>query len=296
MEQPIETEGESPLLMGQRVYEERYQRLPALDSDEYLAYLESATTADLPPQVLVRAYRQLPPKSTAAEATLRRLFRRFPNKRWEYLGPMVSYARRQSLIMKLDHEDLLSEGLRRILEVLHGERGKFAERSWHAFCQHELIEAWREKHGRRGERKPKEQQVEASDDDSIDPLDSCLEVPRWHVSLRPNDVNKIEKVAEQVLASIPDEFVKQVAREAWFMNSRPKVSGKIADGDRPLTSLFPGKKRHQIMRALRRADAQLVAALHADPTLDLGRDIETWLQQQGANSTRPSRKAKETRK
>jgi DNA-directed RNA polymerase specialized sigma24 family protein len=295
MDQPIETEGESQLTSAE-VYEELFQALPPLGSDEYLAHLESAPTADLPARVLVRAYRQLPPKSIAAEATLRRLFRQLPNKRWEYLSPMVSYARRQAPKMKLDYEDLFQEGLDRILRVLYGKRGEFAERSWPTFCQHELIEAWRAKHGRRGERSPREEQAERTEDDSTDPLESCLEVPSWHALVSPNEVEKIEKLAEQVIASIPDEFVKQVATKAWFTNSRPKVSGKIAEGEEPLTSLFPEKNRYQIMRALKKADVQLIAALLTDPTLDLRKDVQAWLQQQGANSTRPSRSAKERRK
>jgi hypothetical protein len=198
--------------------------------------------------------------------------------------------------MRVDDGDLLQDGLTRILQVLHGERGKLAERSWHAFCRRELIDARRERYGRRGERFPKEEPVEASGDDSIDPFESCLEAPPWHASVEPSDVEKIERVAEQVIGTIPNEFIRQVARETWFKNQRPKVSGNGRTERKPLTSLFPGKSRDQINRALRQADAQLAAALLTDRTITLSAETEAWLRKQGANLRRPSHTAKETKR
>jgi hypothetical protein len=64
---------------GKRAYHGRldagFQALPKLGSPEYLAFLKSAPPRDLPPQVLVRAYRQLldAGESCAADRALERL-------------------------------------------------------------------------------------------------------------------------------------------------------------------------------------------------------------------------------
>src|SRR3954466_4642788 len=57
-------------------FEDKYQALPPLDSDDYLSYLRRASREALPPEVLVRAFRQLPAGGMPAQATLGRLFRR----------------------------------------------------------------------------------------------------------------------------------------------------------------------------------------------------------------------------
>jgi hypothetical protein len=118
------------------------------------------------------------------------------------------------------------------------------------------------------------------------------------VSLKPTQVSAIEEIATQVLESIPGEFIRGVAREAWFKNSRPKLSG-IGDsdnGEASLTSLFPGKNRFQIMRALRHANAQLAAALLADRNLDLGPNVDALLRRLTADPTGRSSIAKEIKK
>lgn len=102
MEQQAETEHSSPPEERYRVLDERFQALPPLGSDEYARYLDSAPTQELPPEVLVRAFRQLPTSGIAARKTLERLFRRLPDGSWEYLGPMVIYARRKGRSRKTD--------------------------------------------------------------------------------------------------------------------------------------------------------------------------------------------------
>ena len=196
MEQQAETERGMSLEELKHIHNESFQKLPPLGSDEYLKYVENAPAVDLAPEVLVRAFRQLPPNGPAARATLERLFRRLPDKSWESLGPMISYARREARNRRTEYEDLLNDGLRRILQDLSGDRGLLAECAWNVFCRHELVDAWRERFGRRGERCPPEEQVETSEEDSKDPLD-CLDVPIWHVSLRPTKNARIEEVAER---------------------------------------------------------------------------------------------------
>jgi len=295
MEQQAETEDSSPPEERYHVLDERFQALPPLGSDEYVRYLDAAPTQELPPEVLVRAFRQLPPSGTAARKTLERLFRRLPDGSWEYLEPMVRYAHRKGRSRKTDDEDLLQDGLTRILRLLSGKRGQRAEIAWNAYCRQEIVDAWRERYGRRGERCVPEDQVELSEERPVDPLD-CVEVPNWHASLQPNNVQRIEEIAEQAIVTLPDEFVRQVAQAVWFRNLRPKVSGNGNGEQESLTSLFPHKSRFQLMRALRQADAQLAAALLTDPTMDISPDIQALLHKLGANSTRPSRMAKERKK
>jgi hypothetical protein len=164
--------------------------------------------------------------------------------------------------------------------VLLTDRGAFAEHSWNAFSCQQLSDAWRERYGRRGERFPLEQPFDVNEEDEdSDPISEISEVPQWHASLTPNQVTLIEGVAQQVLGEIKDEFVRAVASQAWFKNARPNVSGSKAQegSDAPLTTLFVGKSRFQIIRALRRADAQLAAALVSDPALHLSDDWEVLL-------------------
>jgi len=265
----------------QRSIDEAFQALPPLNSDDYLAYIRSAPSMCLPPEVLVRAFRQLPPVGEASQATLDRLFKRNAGGTWDYCAPMLAKARRLSRLPKHDsYEDLLQEAFQRILRVLLTERGKFAEDSWNAFSCRELSDAWRERYGRRGERFPLEQPFEVNEEDEeSDPISRISEVPAWHANLSQTQVSLIEGVAQQVLSEIKDEFVRAVANEAWFKNARPNVSGQktYENSTEPLTARFVGKSRFQIIRALRQADAQLAAALLSHPDLQLSDDWEDLL-------------------
>ncbi|MBZ5505821.1 MAG: hypothetical protein LAO78_10070 [Acidobacteriia bacterium] len=265
----------------QRSINDVFQALPPLNSEEYLAYIRSAPSASLPPEVLVRAFRQLPPASQASRATLDRLLKRHADGTWDYCGPMVAKARRLSRLPKRDsYEDILQDAFQHMLRVLLTDRGKFAEHSWNAFSCQQLSDAWRERYGRRGERFPPGQPFDVNEeDDDSDPISGISEAPLWHANLTPNQVSLIEAVAQRVLGEIKDKFVRAVASQAWFKNARPNVSGQKADedSDTPLTTLFVGKSRFQIIRALRQADAQLAAALVSDPDLQLSDDWEASL-------------------
>jgi len=288
-------------LPGPQPHEAIFQALPPLGSDEYLAHIRSAPFSDLPPEVLARAFRQLPPQSESSKATLERLLLRRSDGSWDYVGPLVRYARRRSQIAKRDsYEDLFQDGLRRILVTLPSGRGEFAERSWNAFCRRELSDAWRERYGRRGERCPLEEPLELSEEDDaeIDPISILSEPPPWHATVKPNKVVVIEDIADRVISEIPDEFIRAVAVEAWFKNTRPKISGspKCPDGERPLTVVFVGKSRFQIMRALGHANALLAAALLTDPTLELTPDLQALLTKVKARPIGSARAAKEQKK
>lgn len=274
-----------------------FQALPPLNSEEYLAYILSAPTASLPPEVLVRAFHQLPPGSEASKATLKRLFTLHPDGTWDYCGPMMAKARRLSRLPKRDsYEDLLQDAFQRILRVLLTDGGKAAECSWHTFCCRQLSDAWRERYGRRGERFPPEQPFDVNEEDeNSDPINEISEAPQWHANFTPNQVTLIEGVAQRVLGELKNAFVRAVASQAWFKDARPNVSGHKLDedSDAPLTALFEGKSRFQIIRALRRADAQLAAALLSEPDLQLSDDWENLLKKLQAQLGRLQQPAKE---
>lgn len=283
------------------VLEAAFQALPALGSDEYLAHIENSTPSNLPPEVLVRALRQLPAGSVAWEATFARLVRHrvtFQDGEteihWDYLGPLARHARRQARRGKRDsHGDLLQDALTRIWQVLPTPRGEFAERAWHSFCRRELSDAWRGRHGRRGERFPREESVGLGQvDDEPDPLAEIAVTPPWHAVTEPNHVQRIEAVAKRVLDEIPDRFVRSVAEATWFNAERPRVSGRWDKGA-SLTSRFPRKSRYQLMRALDHADAQLAAALRAEPDIEWTADLQSLLRRlAGDAATGGSRRKK----
>jgi DNA-directed RNA polymerase specialized sigma24 family protein len=257
-----------------------FQALPPLDSSEYLEYIRGADKVDLPPEVLVRAFRQLPPESKASKATLQRLFQR-RNNQWDYFVPLVAFARRQSKKAKRgEYEDLLQDALRQIVQSLPTARGQFAERSWHAYCRRELSEAWRQRYGRRGERFPPEEPLTVSDpNEGTDVMSLLSAPPPWHGTVQDTCVPRIEEIARRVLGEIEDEFVRAVAQEAWFKKERPNISGRSKPGeDPPLTTIFPGNDRFKITRALRHADSQLAAALLAETGLVWSRDIRALLE------------------
>jgi hypothetical protein len=77
---------------------------------------------------------------------------------------------------------------------------------------------------------------------------------------------------------IGNDFHRTVASEVWFRNSFPRVSGRSKPNeDPPLTTVFDGKSRFQIARALRHVNAQLAAALLAEPTLEWTSDLKALL-------------------
>ncbi len=278
-------------------FEQAFQRLPPLGSDAYLAHIQSATASDLPPEVLARAFRQLPLDHPASRPTFERLFRRGADGAWDYLGPLIAQARRRSRISKHDdHEDILQDALRRIVQTIRTRRGESPEQAWHAYCLRESTDAWRERYGRRGERLPRETQAEFNpEEEEEDPLSLVCEPPAWHGNADPERVMKIEAILRTVISQIPDKYIRELATAAWLRSKRPKVSRIVATPgeELALTDLFPGKNRHQLTRDLRKADAQLAAALLVDPALRLNANAVTWLEQIEAAGKSTARRPKE---
>jgi hypothetical protein len=259
--------------------ESAFERLPPLDSREFIEVIKTAPSSKLPPEVLVRAFRQLPASSEASRIVLKRLFNKTGHS-WDNFGPLVACARRRSRTFPIDqYEDLLQDAMERILRTLPTDRGQYAENSWNAFCYRELIEAWRSKYGRRGERYPPEDQPDDEGKDAHHASVSSAGLPPWHGAVDSNSIVDIEEIGHRVIASFEDQFHKDLANESWFRNRSPQISGNSKDDDAPcLVTMFKGKSRFQIGRALRQINAQFAAALLAAPSLELTADVRKLLQ------------------
>lgn len=247
--------------------------LPVLGSAEYLQHLRTAPTRDLPPEVLARAYRELAAQGDedACRATLSRLLGE-KNGRPEYLRPLLMLATRYVPPHQHYQEalDLYQDAVARILVVLPTEQGRFAERAWTSFCRQRLIDAWRQRQGRRGERL-EPARVEAAPPDSegsTDPLERHIEEPPpWHAAVEPDKVAWLEGFLQRTLAKIPDPFIRGVAEDQWLSDRPSPISGG-SNGQKPLTERF-GRSRFQVHRALRCARARLLADLETQNELEL---------------------------
>src|SRR5690606_20971977 len=95
-------------------HENVFQALPPLGSVEFVHFVQTAAVTELPPEVLVRVFRQLPPTSDASRVVLERLFRK-RGECWDYLGVLVASARRRSRRFPRDeYQDLLQDTAERI--------------------------------------------------------------------------------------------------------------------------------------------------------------------------------------
>lgn len=269
-----------------------FQRLPPLDSEEYVEFVATAPRAKLPPEVLSRAFRQLPPDSYAARATIDRLLRR-TGTTWEYLQPLFRFSRQRAREM-LDancgaaadiHQDLMQDAVLRIIRVLPTARGAYAEVAWNAFSLTQFKDAWRERYGRRAEKLDSRGYLGKADDDSDDdedPFDAISnEESLWPAIAADDQSARIERIAERVASAMDDPFASAVARATWFSEERPKTSGS-AKGDQPTTlqERFADKSRDQINRALRKADRLLAAELLEDHNLTWSDDLRAMLEKQ----------------
>ncbi len=254
-------------------FDEVFVSLPPFDSAEYLDYLRTAATNELPPEVLARAYRLLAGNGNpqASRATLARLL---GDKRGrpEYLQPLL-YLARQSVPPHQhwqDAQDLYHDALTFIIEALPKPQGRFAERAWTSFCYQRLRDAWRKRQGRRGERL-EPARAEPRVGDVLDLLDRAVPPP-WHGTLRPERLEWLEGFIGRTLKKIPDPFIRGVAEDQWVSGVPSPISGKGGtNGRKPLTERF-GKSRFQVHRALGAARARLLAALETQTETEIDLD------------------------
>lgn len=255
--------------------DEVFRSLPPLGSAEYLRLLATASTEELPPEALARAYRRLALEddTEASRATLARLLGE-KNGRPEYLCPLLALAARRVPPHQRWQEtlDLYHDAVALIIEVLPTARGRFAERAWGAFCRQRLADAWRKRQGRRGERT---EPARAASGNDGDPLDRIATAPPWHAAAGPDKLAWLEGFVRRTLARIPDPFIRGVAEDQWLSGTPSPISGTrgAANGRTPLTERF-GKSRFQVHRALHGARGRLLAALETQNEMEI--DVEAF--------------------
>src|SRR5947209_2978358 len=178
---------DSPLERStQGAFDAIFEALPPLDSPQFIDYLRTASAAELPAQVVARAYRQLctAGRDEAAQATLVRLVG--SDNKYHYLASVRRLAKHSIARGQYwyDAEDLVQATIVEIVKVLPTPRGALAEQAWVLFSQQRFSDAWRILNGRRGE-KVRGHRVEPSVDaetgelfDPVEETDGTTAV--WH--------------------------------------------------------------------------------------------------------------------
>lgn len=249
--------------------DELFEALPPLGSKEYLERIKQAPATELPAQVLVRAYRQLPIGSVEANATLSRLLGNYD--RDGYLAPLWQAAKyRLSGRESFGVEDLVARAIEEIVETLGGPRGNGADTSWIAFLRQRLEDAYRSMVGRRGERQEPER-AEPTANEEGEPVDALEQVASeqaaatdWHGRVEANNVDWLEQFVARELAKIPDDSIREVARNLF--SAEPSSMKEL--------EARYGVDRFQIYRWREIARTRIYAALQRQNERDI--DI-SWL-------------------
>jgi DNA-directed RNA polymerase specialized sigma24 family protein len=256
-----------------------FEALPPLDSPQYIALLDTASAAELPAQVLARAYRQLCAAGSeeAARLTLKRLVG--SGGKFGYLAAV----RRLAFIEVVrgqywyDSDDLVQAAIVEIVKTLPTTRGELAERAWVLFTQQRFQDGWRALNGRRGER-IKDKRVEPTiDEESGEVFDPVEETDGtaapWHVKAEASNLPWLTEFIRETVAKIADPTIRRVAEDQFGDDPSPISAGVSAGGKPPLTEQM-NMSRFQVSRALSKAKARLAAALLAQREHEI--DVE-WL-------------------
>lgn len=260
-----------------------FQCLPKLGSPEYLQQLNTATAAELPAPVVVRAFRELRSLgggedgrlSRAAEATLDRLIT--TEEKYGYLRPLRAKARQMvSASAWIDANELIHEAKVEIALVLAGARGEKAHENWVSFQLQRLTDAWRRIHGRRGERVEPERvtpSIDADTGEEQDPTDGvAAERVDWHGSVEPDKSEWLEAFVCRTLATIRQTRIREVAQDQ-FSAMPSKIFSKDPNETTTLCQRY-GVDRFTIRRWIEAARAKLRVALENQDEVDL--DV-SWL-------------------
>jgi hypothetical protein len=196
-----------------------YQSLPRLSSPAYLSLLKTAPAAELPAQVLARAYRELAP-SRAADVTLERLVAY--NERYGYLDTVYLAARkRRSRLPSFDVDDLVHDTICEIVATLGGPRGENAVRVWTRYLQDCFFYAYRKLVGRR------ETRVEGRVDQTLEEIDMSYEqidaIP-WQGCVEPSLLEWLENYILRAVAQIRDTPVREIALDLFGHSPTPVSS------------------------------------------------------------------------
>ena len=266
---------------GKEPFDAIFESLPPLNSPEFLALLSTASAAELPAQVLARAYRQLRRANAdeAAQATLARLVAN--DHRYGYLRSIRLLAARRVARGQYwyEAEDLVQAAIAEVVKTLASQRGSLAETAWVLFCRHCFEDGWRVLNGRRGEKirgKRVEASVDAESEEVFDPVEETDGAPApWHVSAEESQIPWLEEFIRRTVSEFAEPLMRQVAEDQFGDDPSPISSGKSKMGKPPLTEQL-GVDRFRISRALRNARARLAAALLAQREHEI--DID-WLRE-----------------
>jgi hypothetical protein len=258
-----------------------FEALPPLGSTQFIDYLRTASAADLPAQVVARAYRQLciAGRDEAAQATLVRLVG--SDNKYHYLASVRRLAKNSIARGQYwyDPEDLVQATIVEIVKVLPTPRGALAEQAWVLFSQQRFSDAWRVLNGRRGE-KVRGQRVEPSVDaetgELFDPVEEADgTTAMWHVGAQASKIPWLEDFIRKTVAKIADPMTRRVAEDQFGDDPSPISAGVSSGGKPPLTEQL-GVSRFRISRALSNAKALLAGALLAQREHEI--DVE-WMRQ-----------------
>jgi DNA-directed RNA polymerase specialized sigma24 family protein len=263
----------------QGAFDAIFEALPPLSSPQFIDHLRTASAADLPAQVVARAYRQLciAGMDDAARAALARLVGN--DDKYHYLASVRRLAKHSVARGQYwyDAEDLVQATIVEIVKVLPTPRGALAEQAWVLFSQQRFTDAWRVLNGRRGEKvrgHRVEPSVDAETGELFDPMEETDgAAAEWHVRVQASNVLWLEDFIRETVAKIADPITRQVAEDQFGDDPSPISAGVSAGGKPPLTEQL-GVSRFRISRALSNAKARLAGALLAQQ--DHGIDVE-WL-------------------
>lgn len=256
--------------LDQKRIDEIFKALPPLGSKNYLEHIKKARASELPAQVLVRAYRQLPRGSPEANATLARLLGNYD--RYGYLAPLWQAAKyRLSDRDWFGPEDLVARAIEEIVSTLGGPRGKGADTAWVAFLHQRLEDAYRAMVGRRGERQDVEKVEPYLDEESGKLVHPAEEIASdmapatgWHGKVDENNTQWMEEFVARELAKIADDRIRGVARDLF--SAQPSAMDALSERY--------GVDRFQIHRWREIARTKIYAALQRQNERDI--DI-SWL-------------------
>jgi DNA-directed RNA polymerase specialized sigma24 family protein len=262
------TQDQSSTETAADIFNRMFEALPPLDSAQYLELLENATAADLPAQVLARAYRHLCAAGceAAANATLARLVG--SGGRYGYLASLRRLAFREVACGQYwyDADDLMQAAIIEIVKTLPTPRGDLAERAWVLFIHQRFQDGWRELNGRRGEKirgvrvEPTVDQGRGEVFDPIEETDGAT--APWHVRAEASNLPWLDDFIRKTVAKIADPQMRRVAEDQFGDDPSPISAGRSAGGKLPLTEQL-GENRFKIYRLRDNAKARLAAALRA---------------------------------
>lgn len=284
--------GSTPTILPQN-HQSLFDELPPLGSEEYIHLMEDTNGAEIPPQVLARAFRQL--CQAKNEGGMKATFNRMAQgKNLKSVRTIIKNIIPSEQDWFLEN-DLEQETWMQIWKVLPTDRGAMAETAWVLFCKHRTIDAWRENFGREGRRlevkvggqyvkvrKAKAptfdsekngedtfEQIVTRENDGIGTVNSEMPISyfAWRDGLEKNQIPLIEELVAKTIDKIEEPLLKQIAVDQFGDDPSPISSGFSKNGKPPLTEQT-NLDRHTIARKIKDIRRILAGNLLADKELE----------------------------